>query len=260
MAMDGQTDGSAAKRSETPKRIMHDWERYLFLLALGPVFWLQGKYVRKVTPKLPEPKGLREGVSGQGPVLRLLIAGDSAAAGVGAGTQDAALCGQLVLRLSQQFTVHWQLKAATGLDSPGLETMLDTVTSQPLDVVVLSIGVNDVTNLMSPSSWVRWQERLAEIILSRHSPKLLIHSAVPPMHGFSALPQPLRWFMGNWAKEMNRRLDLSMKGETRKFFRWPVHRAVSEGLATDGFHPGAPGYAAWAQGLSEFIVGAHLES
>ena len=260
MAVDHQRVRNAASRSKVPKRIMRDWERYLWLVAFGPVLWLQGRYVRKVTPKLPEPQGLREGVTGQGPSLRLLIAGDSAAAGVGAASQDAALCGQLVQSLSQQFTVTWQLKAITGLDSPGLESMLETVTSEPLDVVVLSIGVNDVTSLMSPQSWVDWQERLAESVISRHSPKLLIHSAVPPMHGFSALPQPLRWFLGRWAQEMNSRLDLSVKGETRKFFQWPVHRAVSDGLATDGFHPGAAGYAAWAQGLSELIVGAHLES
>ena len=27
-----------------------DWERYFYLFALGPMLWLQGKYVRRVTP------------------------------------------------------------------------------------------------------------------------------------------------------------------------------------------------------------------
>jgi lysophospholipase L1-like esterase len=135
-----------------------------------------------------------------------------------------------------------------------LGSILETVYPQPIDVVVLSIGVNDVTNLMSPDSWVQWQTRLAKGILSRHSPKLLIHSALPPMHGFTALPQPLRWFLGNWAKEMNRRLERSLEGEARRFFRWPVHSVVSDGLATDGFHPGPLGYTAWATGLHEMIA------
>ena len=109
---------------------------------------------------MPEPAGPRVGVTGQGPPLRLLIAGDSAAAGVGASSQDEALCGQLVQRLSQHFTLHWQLQAVTGLTSPGLEQMLLTLPEQPFDVVVLSIGVNDVTNLIAPNLWVKWQERL----------------------------------------------------------------------------------------------------
>lgn len=238
---------------------MRDWQRYLCLLVLGPVFWGQGKYVRKVTPQLPEPEGPREGVTGKGPILRLLIAGDSAAAGVGVNSQEHALCGQLVQQLSQRFTVKWQLTALTGLDSPGLESMLKTMCPQPIDVVVLSIGVNDVTNLMSPDAWIHWQTRLAQGILSRHSPKLLIHSAVPPMHGFTALPQPLRWFMGNWAKEMNQRLEQSLQGEARKLFNWPIHSAVSDGLASDGFHPGPIGYAAWATGLSEMIAEVNFE-
>ncbi len=239
---------------------MRDWQRYLCLVMLGPVLWGQGKYVRKVTPRLPEPAGPREGVTGKGPTLRLLIAGDSAAAGVGAQSQDQALCGQLVQQLSQHFTVRWQLKALTGLDSPGLESMLQTVGAQPIDVVVLSIGVNDVPSLMPPGAWVQWQTRLAQGILARHTPKLLIHSAVPPMHGFTALPQPLRWFLGHWAIEMNRRLEQSLQGETRKFFRWPVHGVVSDGLASDGFHPGPLGYAAWATGLSEMIAERKLET
>lgn len=237
---------------------MSNGKLYLWLGLLGPLLWLQGTYVRKVTPILPEPAGPREGTTGEGPEIRLLIAGDSAAAGVGAASQDEALCGQLVQRLAKRFTVRWKLVAVTGLDSLGLEKMLESVVA-PFDVVVLSIGVNDVTNLMSPSRWVLWQERLAERIFSTHTAKLLIHSAVPPMHGFTALPQPLRWFMGHWAKEMNQRLENSLSDRSRRFFHLPVQEDVSIGLAADGFHPGPLGYAAWAQGLSELIIGVNLE-
>jgi hypothetical protein len=39
------------------------------------------------------------------------------------------------------------------------------------------------------------------------------------MHGFTALPQPLRWYMGCWAKEMNERLKISIKGNGTYFSR-----------------------------------------
>ena len=51
-------------------------------LALAPLLVVQGWYVKRITPRLPEAEGARQGVTGQGQRLRLLVVGDSAAAGV----------------------------------------------------------------------------------------------------------------------------------------------------------------------------------
>ena len=60
-------------------------------VLLGPVLLAQGIYTRRMTPRLPEAEGERQGEAGSGDVLRLLIVGDSAAAGVGAATQGCLL-------------------------------------------------------------------------------------------------------------------------------------------------------------------------
>jgi lysophospholipase L1-like esterase len=233
---------------------MNDWERRLLLTLLGPLLWLQGRHVRRVTPRLPEPPGERAGTTGQGPPLRLLIAGDSAAAGVGAATQHEALCGQLVRQLSPHFTLQWQLLAANGLDSPGLLRWLAQTPEQAFDVVVLSVGVNDVTALCPPRRWLQWQDSLAQEVQGRFAPRLLVHNAVPPMHGFGALPQPLRWFLGRWAQEMNARLALRLQGASgRALLAMPAGNPA-DALAADGFHPSAGGYAIWAQALGENIL------
>jgi len=235
---------------------MSDWERWALLLLLGPVFWLQGRYVRRITPRLPDPPGDRQGVHGHGPPLRLLVAGDSAAAGVGAACQDEALCGQLVRNLGQRRKVVWQLRAAIGLDSPGLLQLLQDTPASPCDVVVLCVGVNDVTALTSPHQWLALQDRLAEVVALRFRPGLVLHAAVPPMDRFSALPQPLRWFFGGWARQMNRLLQARLAGHGQRFMHpFPVLDAA-QGLAVDGFHPGPQAYAAWAQDLSRRILAA----
>jgi lysophospholipase L1-like esterase len=238
---------------------MCDWERYFWLTSLGPILWLQGKYVRRVTPRLPEPPGPRDGMTGQGPLLRLLVAGDSAAAGVGASSQAEALSGQLVSRLSRHHTVEWRLIAANGLDSPGLVRMLEAAPVARFDVVVLSIGVNDVTGLRSPRQWLQWQDQLASVINRRFEPSLLVHSAVPPMHAFTALPQPLRWFFGRWAREFNRLFESLLSGQTQRTLHSPFLGAATTELAADGFHPGPRGYAMWAEGLSQFIRSTQQE-
>src|SRR5262252_594380 len=87
-------------------------------IALSPLLIAQALRTRSRVPQLPEASGARDGVHGRGGLrLRLLIAGDSSAAGVGVATQDDALAGQLLPLLAQrcEASVRWTLCARTGL-------------------------------------------------------------------------------------------------------------------------------------------------
>ncbi|TXH90209.1 MAG: SGNH/GDSL hydrolase family protein [Rhodoferax sp.] len=242
---------------------MKNWQCWGLLLGLGPLLWLQGRWVRRVTPRLPEPPGPRAGEAGAGPLLRLLIAGDSAGAGVGADSQHAALSGQLVQALAAHCTVRWQLHAVTGLDSLGLQALLHQLPAQPFDVAVLSVGVNDVTALVPPDTWLQRQAALAQLLAERFAVRTVVHSAVPPMHHFSALPQPLRACLGAWAQAMNRGLAHALQELPADA---PVKRLLHlldtgseplspvQALASDRFHPGPTAYAVWGQGLAQQIL------
>lgn len=236
------------------KHTVRNIARSVLLAILWPVLWSQARYVYRVTPQLPEASGLRSGLSGQGPRCRVLIAGDSGAAGVGVATQDEALCGQLVKILGDHYTVEWELVAANGLDSPGLIALFSKVQARPYDVVVLSIGANDATRLCAPRHWACCQGQLANLIEHKFAPGLLVHTTVPPMHSCQALPQPLRWFMGLWAGEMNRLLaQLFATAVHRTLLRHPESTTTS-GMSVDGIHPSARGYQVWAECLSRHIV------
>ena len=235
------------------------WQRLPLLWLLGPLLWLQARHVRRTTQRMPEPPGLRAGTAGRGPLIRLLVAGDSGAAGVGAPTQDQALCGQLVQRLSPHHTVEWRVLAVNGLDSPGLLALLQDAPCARFDVVVLSMGANDATSLCAPLQWARWQTRLAELIDQRFAPGLLLHSAVPPMHACLALPQPLRWFMGRWARQMNSSLARQLIAQAGRSMHWHPETTTTAGMAADGIHPSAEGYAVWADGLSQRILAGQAQ-
>lgn len=242
---------------------MKNWQRVGGLVALGPLLSVQGRWVRRVTPRLPEPVGQRVGEAGSGAVLRLLIAGDSAGAGVGVKTQQEALSGHLVKALAPHCTVQWQLHAVTGLDTLGVQALLHDVPSQPFDIAVLSVGVNDVTALVAPHVWVQRQADLAQLLARRFSVRTVVHSAVPPMHRFDALPQPLRAYLGGWAKAMNTGLERALKEVNatgrpqRMLYSAPGadDAALADGgLAADRFHPGPAAYAIWGQGLAMQIL------
>lgn len=224
-------------------------------LLLGPLLLLQGLYTRRVTPRLPEASGARQGLAGNGARLRLLIVGDSAIAGVGAPTQDEALSGQLVARLAEGFQVSWQLWAQTGLDSQGLLELLDSQDAQPFDVAVLGIGVNDVTSSLGADQWLTRQQRLLGVLKDKFAVQQLVISPLPPMHLFPALPQPLRWYLGNRARRFNQHLATLIAAQPSCSLLTLSLAPEAGMMAADGFHPGPVIYSLWAEHAARAITG-----
>lgn len=224
------------------------------LIGLAPVLLAQGRHVRRVTPRLPEPEGPRSGREGGGPLLRLLIAGDSAAAGVGVEHQRQALSGQLLAPLSQRFDVQWQLHATTGHTTADVLHRLAQLPAQTFDVAVISLGVNDVTGGIRMQAWLRAQHRLAELLRARFGVQHVFLSTVGPMDRMTALPHPLRWMLGTRAKRFNAQLLHAVQ-------HWPCCEVVQlmlddtpGAIAADGFHPGWLTYQRWAGHVAARIL------
>lgn len=231
----------------------------LATVALGPLLLVQGRHVRRVTPRLPEPDGARTGVAGQGRPLRLLIAGDSAAAGVGASRQDEALAGQLVAALAPRFEVQWRLEARTGYTTADAHCHLLALPDEAFDVVVTSLGVNDLTGGVGLKRWLEQQAALVDLLRARFRARQVLLSALPPMQLFPALPQPLRWYLGAQAGRFNARL--AAWAATRDDCRFVQSEFAPDpaAMATDGFHPGPRVYAQWAAELARQIEAGHRD-
>lgn len=234
----------------TPMEGLLSW---LPTLALSPLLFAQGVYVRRVTPRLPEAPGNRSGVSGGGPALNLLILGDSAAAGVGASSQASALAGRLVDELMPDFKVSWQLCAESGVTTRDLIARLDGVAGGRFDVAVVSIGVNDVITGRRTRQWTAALASLLDLLESGFGVRHILLSALPPMHRFTALPQPLRWCVGLRARRFNDELLRFASRDGRcavvslDYPRDPAY------LALDGFHPGEPAYRHWAAAVAASV-------
>lgn len=229
--------------------------RWLLLtLVCWPLLFWQGRRVRKLTLRLPEAAGARAGKHGTGKPLRLLICGDSAAAGVGIAHQQDAISGKLVQRLSATYRVSWQLQAKTGIDSAALAALLQSLPAQPLDVVVISIGVNDVTSVGSLRRFRRHIRQILVCLRHRFANPLVLFSPIPPMQQFSALPAPLNIWLGLKAAMLNNVLQ-------RELLQWPKAlrldnpRHISpDMLAPDGYHPSALGCEIWARQLTDRLT------
>lgn len=233
-------------------------------LVLAPLLVWQGRQVRRKALRLPEAEGPREGVAGTGTVcLRLLIVGDSSAAGVGAPNQTQALAGRLSEALSQRLggSVVWQLIARTGDTTQVSLTAVRNLQLHPADVMVTALGLNDVVAQVPPKRWLQRLDKLDRAAARRAGVKHVVHSGIPPLHVFPLLPNPLRWVLGQDARAYNDALAAWVR-------RWPERwwlplpiepdreqsPDTSVLMAEDGFHPGPAAYALWAEQLAGLIA------
>jgi len=222
-------------------------------IILGPLLLAQGFYTRWVTPRLPEPAGERIGLSGTGPRLRLLILGDSAAAGVGVASQDDALAGKLAVRLSGDFAVSWRLLAQSGLDTREVVQLLERSVAERFDAVLVSVGVNDVTGSVSAKAWMASMERLIDLLQWKFEARQVVLSRIPPMRAFPALPQPLRWYLGERAERFNGHLAELARRRTGTVLLDTEFPLLGELMAQDGFHPGPSIYSMWADDVAALL-------
>lgn len=226
-------------------------------LALAPLLVAQAVATRQRAPLLPEAAGAREGRVGEGAAaLRVLIAGDSSAAGVGAAQQDQALAGHLSRELHRQARrpVQWVLRAKSGLTTRQVHELLRGEALPPADVAVVVTGVNDVIGLVSPRRAIAHRAALADWLLAECGVAHVLFAPLPPVHRFPPLPQPLRSVMGRDALAHNAALR-----------RWAATRSdlscavidmelSPDWMASDGFHPGERVYRACGDAMAAQIA------
>ena len=230
----------------------------LSTIALIPALIIQGYQVKKNTPRLPEAEGNRKGNIGQGKALSILILGDSAAAGVGVEHQQDALLGSLIHELKQNFSIYYQLEAKTGDTTLQILERTKLLEDKQFDDVMTSAGVNDVTKLISPKSWIKQQKRFYAEIETRFSPLMILATGVPTMNLFPALPNPLGWLFGQYSSEMNNQLARFVDSKPNyQFIQFDLahFKVLNLEMAKDGFHPSKEIYQLWAGEIAKKIRG-----
>jgi lysophospholipase L1-like esterase len=225
-------------------------------VALGPVLLPQARWLQRTALRLPEPAGERDGVAGEGePACRILVVGDSSAAGVGVEHQSQALALPLARALNEglRTAVGWQLAARTGLNAEEARAMLAFTNLQSADVAVVVLGVNDVSSQTSASGFVEQLALLWAELREQAGARWAVFCGLPPMHMLTAVPHPLRWYLGRYADW----LDAAVRDWTGRQglgycgLRWASDPAL---LASDGYHPGPRLYPEWAQRLAAILV------
>lgn len=232
---------------------MRVYQEAIAALLIGPFMFAQGMLVRKYAAELPEAEGPRSGVVGAGAPLRLLVLGDSSAAGVGVKTQDEAIVGHLTNQLADRFQVTWQLLAKTGATTKSHTQALIEQVEGRFDAAMICLGVNDVTHGVNMKAWLKQQAALYEVLEQRFGVREIYVSGVPPIKYFPLLPQPLKWFLGRRADRFDHWLA-DMIAQRNNTHHIPIAFPNDSSLmASDGYHPKAGVYKEWAGWVAEKI-------
>jgi lysophospholipase L1-like esterase len=226
-------------------------------LLLSPVLVAQALATRARLPRLPEPIGPREGEVGRGPGVRLLMLGDSSAAGVGVAEQSQALAGTLPSALARQAQrrVQWRLVARSGVSSAQCLAMLSEERAPwQADVAVVVLGVNDVVEQVPTQRAIAAREAIANRLRNGQGVAHVVFAPLPPVHHFPGLPQPLRWVAGADARRHDRAVAewAATRGDVSHV---PIDFPLNPGvMADDGFHPGEVVYRVCGTALAEHIA------
>lgn len=255
-------------------------------VLFAPVYLYQGRKIKRDTVRLPEPNGERHGsvqldhasnesAAQNKPELHIMIVGDSAAAGVGSETQQEALVGKLIPILQQQPTINeqfavlnWSLQATTGHTSFDILRRLYIMPApnKPIDVMILSVGVNDTTSSVAVDKWQQQIKDIIAIAQRKFGVRELVFLSLPPMAQMPAIPAPLNNFVGAKASILDGILQqICMAHDNVTYMATDFPRMIAEHsngtpidikvmFASDGFHPSSLMYGYWAQQLSELIV------
>lgn len=232
-----------------------------------PLLLPQALWVRRRTPRFSAPRDADAGLitalgvsaaDAPAPMLRLVGLGDSIIAGVGAQIATECLTARFAQELSarRNVSVEWSNIGRIGATTNRvLRELTQRLPPKPVDVLLISAGVNDVTSLRRRREWSSEIRALADQ-LSVHSPgATALFLGLPPMHVFPALPVPLRQALGMRARLFDETLAETLAAHpTARHV--PLTLEPADGMfCADGFHPSAATYARIGRALADRLHG-----
>lgn len=225
-------------------------------LAL-PVYIWQGLSLRRGIDRLnpPEEQNVLP-VKGKGKPYKILLIGDSSAAGVGVDDIHDSLGGQIVKLLAKATSRPIEIRIA-GCNSATAGELRDftvpNIEHAPYTHVILNVGTNDAKNFHTGKRFCADFGTLLYALNTRFPTAQIIWSSILDLSTISTLPKPLNHILGIRSREMARRGEILCAERLAEIPDGNWDPSV-ENFSSDGFHASAKGYHEWAQVLVAHIL------
>lgn len=222
---------------------------YILAILIWPMFW--ATYYSPTYP--PSNPGViyRTPYPNQKSIFRAVVLGDSTALGQGTNSVEKSFGYQYLLANPDLKYQNWSFenRAVSGVKiSELLKHQLDF---EPVDLVMVSIGANDITGSTKPSEFQASVETLSNQLRSKA--KQIIWLNIPDFVTSPILLPPLNYILSEREKVLN---DIIKNTATQSGYqivdiyngaREPFARDSERYFGVDKYHPSAAGYAVWVE-------------
>jgi lysophospholipase L1-like esterase len=220
----------------------------LFQAKLYPVLPFLIYQAYKVKKQRPTPKAQSEFIKlGNGP-QRLLILGESTAAGVGASSVESTLAGNIYRLFGETSTV-------TNLGKNGIRAsqvlpfFAEKLKKEKTQTngIFLFLGANDCFQLTNPSDYNFSLRNIIRTLESDFNPDWIYLADIPPVHLFPAFPALLQSYLKSQREFLREEMKQLAKGNPKIVFDELILNLLPDFFSEDLVHPSDIGYRAIAE-------------
>ncbi len=196
---------------------------------------------------------------GSGSPLTYVVMGDSTVAGEGASSPSTGIANLTAQFLAKNHTVTLVNLAIAGARTKDvLSGQLSKATALKPNVVLLSVGANDVTHVASAGKVRSDLQAVVDKLIQTNCNVKIVLTGAPDMGAIPRFAQPLRSIAGLETNHLNgvftqvtRTNHLTFAPIAQK--TGPLFRANSSLFAADKYHPNDAGYRLWEPILEDSL-------
>jgi lysophospholipase L1-like esterase len=222
----------------------------MLVVLAWPIFW--ATYYSPTSPPT-NPGIIYHNLSypNQKSIFRTVVIGDSTALGQGTNSVEKGFGYQYLLTNPDLKDQNWSFenRAISGVKIA--EVLDHQLGFEPVDLVMISIGANDITGNTKPSEFQRSVEKLATQLHSKA--KQVIWLNIPDFVTSPILLPPLNYILSWREHELNEIIKniLPQTGyqivDVYNGAREPFAKHPERYFGADKYHPSAAGYAVWVE-------------
>ena len=229
----------------------------IIILPFAPFLYLQGQYTRRKIGRLPDAQGETAGRFGGGEnAVKLLVIGESTAAGVGARTHEAALAGQFARFLSRKIgkTVNWNVIGRSGITvRETINELVPKIPDENFDYIVVALCGNEVLKLRSPRNFRHDMLEFLGILREKNPEAVVFITNAPAIRLSPVLPQPIKFILGHLSALHDKNIR-EFTAPMPNILYFPQPTEVVEDFFADGIHPSEKGYTLWSERMVETLL------
>jgi lysophospholipase L1-like esterase len=223
------------------------------LIPVFPILYILGKKLKNDIIKLPSRSEYLK-IETDGSKPKLLIIGESTAAGVGASSKETTFASQIFKHTGEKFAItnigENGLKAE---NLQGLYKKLEGEIGNSFSKAIILIGANDCFKLTSPWKFKRELEIFSLFLIKEKNVENITIPLIPPVHEFPLLPAIMRFFLGWHRNILTAELESLEKSVSQISFDNHKSKTSEVFYSEDGIHPSDYGYELIALAIAENI-------